>query len=81
MLFLGSLDAGQLLQVAWASAVAGVAVTVLFSFVVLFGARSAEAQRGGAAGAAIAYGALALLCMVVFAGVVVYGVHIMLTKS
>ena len=81
MLAIGSIDAGQLFEVVWVSTAAGVAVTLLFSFVVLFGSRSAEAQRGGASGAAMAYAVLALLCMAAFSAVVVYGVHIMLSKS
>jgi hypothetical protein len=81
VLVLGAIDAGQLLQVVWVSTVAGITVTVLFSLVVRFGSRSAEAQRNGAAGAAVAYGALALTFMVVFGGLVAYGVHVMLSKS
>jgi hypothetical protein len=81
VLVLGSIDVGQLFQVVWVSAAAGIAVTVLFSFVVLFGSRSAEAQRGGAAGTAMAYLVLAVVFMAVFGAVVAYGVHIMLSKS
>jgi hypothetical protein len=81
VLALGSIDAGQLAEVVWVSTVAGIVVTFLFSFAVLFGSRSAEARRGGAAGAAMAYAVLALVCMATFGGVVVYGVHIMLSKS
>jgi len=78
---LGAVDAGQLFEVVWVSMVAGVAVTVLFSLVVLFGSRSAEARRGGAAAAAMGYGVLALAFMVVFCGLIAYGVHVMLSKS
>ena len=81
MLALGSIDSGQLLEVVWVSTAAGIAVTVLFSFVVRFGSRSAEAQRSGASGAAMAYAVLALVFMAAFGGVVVYGVHVMLSKS
>jgi hypothetical protein len=78
---LASIDAGLLAEVVWVSLLAGVVVTVLFSFVVLFGSRSAEARRSGSGGAAMAYGALALFAMAAFAVIVGYGVHIMLTKS
>ena len=78
---IGALDPGQLLQVVWASTLAGILVTFLFSFVVLFSARSAEARRGGRSTASMTYGALAVATMALFSGLVVYGVHIMLTKS
>lgn len=76
-----AIEAGDLLEVVWVSLVAGVAVTVLFSLVVLFGARSAEAQRSGQAGAAMAYAALAALSIAAFGVVVGYGVQIMLSKG
>ena len=48
------------LEVVWVSLLAGVVVSVLFSLVVLFGARSAESRRAGAGDAAMAYGAIAV---------------------
>jgi hypothetical protein len=78
---LASIDGGLLLQVVWSSLLAGVFVTVLFSFVVLFSARSAEARRAGRGGTGVAYAALAVVAMGVFTLMVGYGVHIMLSKS
>jgi hypothetical protein len=78
---LAAIDVGLLLEVVWVSLLAGVVVSVLFSFVVLFAARSLESQRSGAGGAAMAYGTLALVFMAAFGVVVGYGVHIMLTKG
>ncbi len=78
---LAALEVGLLLEVVWASLVAGVAVTVLFSLVVLFGARSAEARRGGRAASAMGYAALALVSIAAFAVVVGYGVNVMLSKA
>jgi hypothetical protein len=78
---LAAIDAGLLFEVVWASLIAGVVVSTLFSLVVLFGARSADARRSGAGTASMAYGALALLSMFAFAVVVGYGVHIMLAKG
>jgi hypothetical protein len=71
----------QLVEVAWVSLLAGVAVTAAFSFVVLAGARSAEARRDGRTGSASLYAGLAALALAAFMAVVVYGVHVMLTKS
>jgi hypothetical protein len=81
MTLLAAIDGGLLLQVVWVSLAAGVAVTVLFSFTVLFAARSAEARRGGAAAMATVWAVLAVLTSAAFAGGVIYGVHVMLTKS
>ena len=78
---LAAVEVGLLLEVVWVSLVAGVAVTVLFSLVVLFGSRSAEAGRGGRSSAAMAYAALALLSFAAFALVVGYGVNVMLAKG
>ena len=78
---LGAIDAGLLVQVVWSSLLAGVIVTVLFSFVVLFSARSGEARRGGRGGAGVAYAALAVVAMGLFTFLVGYGVQILLTKS
>jgi hypothetical protein len=77
---LAAVKAGDLFEVIWVSMVAGVAVTTLFSFVVLFGGRSAESRRQGAGTQALAYLALAALCFLSFAAVVVFGVQIMLSK-
>ena len=81
MLVLAEIDVGLLLDVMWQSLVAGVVVTALFSLVVLFGARSAEAQRNGASGAAMAFLGAAVVAMAAFALVVGFGVHVMLSKG
>jgi hypothetical protein len=78
---LGAIDGGLLLEVVWSSLLAGVFVTVLFSLVVLFSARSAEARRGGRGGTGAAYATLAVVSMALFAVAVGYGVTIMLSKG
>ena len=78
---LAAIDGGLLFEVVWASLLAGVFVTVVFSFVVLFSARSAEARRGGRGGRSMVYAALAFVALAVFAGAVGYGVQIMLSKG
>jgi Zn-dependent protease with chaperone function len=81
MRVVAAVAASELLEVAWVSLVAGVAVTVLFSLVVLFTSRSAEARRASHGGAAVAYAGLAVVTFVVFGGLVVFGAQIMLTKG
>ena len=78
---IASVDGGLLVQVVWSSLLAGVFVTVLFSFVVVFSSRSAEARRSGRGGSGVFYAALAIASMTVFAFAVGWAVHIMLTKS
>jgi hypothetical protein len=78
---LASIDVGLLFEVVWASALAGAIVSLLFAFVVLFGARSAETRRAGRGTASMAYGAAAVLSFMAFGGLVVYAVHLMLSKG
>ncbi len=78
---LASIDVGLLFEVVWASALAGAVVSTLFAFVVLFGARSAETRRAGRGTVAMAYGAAAVLSFAAFMGLVVYAVHLMLSKG
>jgi hypothetical protein len=78
---LASIDIGLLFDVVWASALAGAVVSTLFAFVVLFGARSAETRRAGRGTVAMAYGAAAVLSFTAFMGLVVYAVHLMLSKG
>ena len=78
---IASVDGGLLFQVVWSSLLAGVFVTVLFSFVVVFSSRSAEARRSGRGGSGVFYAALAIASMTLFAFAVGWAVHIMLTKS
>jgi len=78
---LGVIDFHGLGQVIWVSLVAGVSVTVLYSFVIYAGVKSAEARRGGRASAGFAYAALAGFAMAVFLGSTILGVIVMLSKS
>ena len=78
---IASVDGELLFQVVWSSLLAGVFVTGLFSFVVVFSSRSAEARRSGRGGSGVFYAALAIASMTLFAFAVGWAVHIMLTKS
>jgi hypothetical protein len=80
MMPLAAIKVSELAQVVWVSLAAGVAVSVLFSLVVLGSARSAEARRAGRDGAATAYAGGAVVAFLAFAAVVVLGVEIMLRK-
>jgi len=80
MIRVAATDAGALLRVVWVSAVAGVSVAALFSFVVLGSARATEARRAGRDGAATLHATLAVVAFMLFAAGVVLGVRTMLTK-
>ena len=75
-----AVDVHLLWQVVWVSALCGVGISALFSFVIVGGARAGEARRVGNTGAAFAYGLLAVAAFVLFAAGVVLGVQTMLTK-
>jgi hypothetical protein len=78
---LATVKAGDIFEVVWASLAASVFVSVVFSIVVLSGARSAEARRANGGAAGMLWGALAVIGFAAFAAAVVFGVHIMLSKS
>jgi hypothetical protein len=76
-----AIDFHALGQVIWVSLVAGVSATVLFSLVIFSADKAGDARRTGQDGQALAYGAVAVVAMVVFAVAVVLGVIVMLRKS
>jgi hypothetical protein len=76
----GAIDWGALVQVVWASFVAGVAMTAVFSLVILASARATEYGRAGRRGSALAFAVLAALGLAVFALGIALGVRAMLTK-
>ena len=81
MRLVGVVELGQIVEVIWVSLLAGVGITAVFSFAVLGTGRYAEARRARQTGTALAYGVLAVLSLVAFAGVVAFGVQIMLSKD
>ena len=78
---LAVVKAGDILEVIWVSLAAAVFVSTVFSLVVVGSARSAEARRAGHGAGVVAWGGMALVAFVLFAGAVAYGVHIMLSKG
>ena len=76
-----AVEAGDILEVIWVSLLAGVVVSISYSCVVLGAARSNDSRRNGHGTAALLWGGMAVIAFAAFAGVVIYGVHIMLSKS
>jgi hypothetical protein len=81
MMALGAVHWGTLLHVIWVSLVAGVAVSAIFSFVVLASTRASECSRAGRSGAALGFGVLAVLTFLVFGTGIALGVQVMLSKG
>jgi hypothetical protein len=75
------ISAHDLLEVVVVSLVAGVAITALYSLVVRWGAKTAEAARTGHNGGVLAYGTLTVVAFLVFAAGVIYGVQVMLSSK
>jgi uncharacterized membrane protein len=76
-----AVNAGDLVEVLWASLLAGVGVTLTFSLIVFGSVRGATARRAGQEVQALAYGALTVLALAVFVAGVVFGLNIMLSKD
>ncbi len=75
-----AVDGHLLLQVVWVSLLAGVGISVMFSLVILGGAKAGDARRAGNGGAAAAFLALAVIAFVLFALGVGLGVQTMIEK-
>ena len=78
---LATVKASDIVEVVWVSLVAGVLVCFAYALVVLGTARSDDARRNGHSAAALAFGALAVVAFAACAAAVVFGIHIMVSKS
>ena len=76
---LGVVEWSQILEVIWVSLVAGVGSTAIFSLVVFGTSRATEARRQGNNPAA--FGALAVVGMIAFLGIVVFAITVILHKD
>jgi threonine/homoserine/homoserine lactone efflux protein len=75
-----AIDVGQLLELAWASALAGIAVAVCFSLVIVGAARAQDCRRNRRAGSATAYAGLSVLAGVLFIGIAVFAISVITAK-
>jgi hypothetical protein len=78
---LAAVKASDIVEVVWVSLVAGVLVCFAYALVVLGTARSTDARRNGHGTAAVAFGVLAAIAFAACAAAVVFGIHIMVSKS
>lgn len=80
-MIVAAIDTGQLVELVWAAAAAGVAVTIAFALFLLGVTRSADARRAQRGEpVALAYGLLALLAGAAFLGTVGFGVSVIVSK-
>ena len=75
-----AIDWGKLLELVWASALAGIAVAIVFSTLILGGTRASDRRRAGEGATAAAYMALAVVAALAFAGGVVFGISVIVSK-
>jgi hypothetical protein len=76
---LAASELSDILDVVWEATVAGIVVVVLFSFGILGMTRADDARRAGRGARAAVHLAGGTLALVLFAGAVGYGVHVMLS--
>jgi threonine/homoserine/homoserine lactone efflux protein len=77
---IAAIDVGQLFELVWAAALAGVVVAVCFSFVIIGAARAEDCRRNRRSGSATAYAALSIAAGVVFLGIAVFAISVITTK-
>ena len=77
---LAAIEWGKVGQVIWVSALMGVLAILLYAVAIYGGSRAAEARRTGT-GSSAAYGAIAVVALACFAGLVVFAITVILQKS
>jgi uncharacterized membrane protein len=77
---IAAIDAGQLFELVYAAALAGIAVAIVFALVILGTTRADDLRRAGRDAAAGAYLVLAALAALAMAGGVAFGISVIVTK-
>ncbi|HEX2102111.1 MAG TPA: hypothetical protein VHF51_00530 [Solirubrobacteraceae bacterium] len=77
---IAAIDVGRLFELVWASMLAGVAVAITFSVVIIGVARAEECRRNRRGGSATAYAALSAVAGVLFLGGVAFAISVIVTK-
>jgi hypothetical protein len=75
-----AIDWGQLFELVWAGALAGVGVSVAFATLILGATRAADHRRADRVRIASGYIVLAAMAAFAFAGSVVFGVWVIVSK-
>jgi threonine/homoserine/homoserine lactone efflux protein len=77
---IAAIDVGQLFELGWAAALAGVAVAICFSLVIIGAARAEDCRRNRREGSATLYAVLSLFSGVVFLGIAVFAISVITGK-
>jgi hypothetical protein len=77
---IAAIDAGQLFELVWAAAIAGIAVAICFSLVIIGAARAEDCRRNRRGGSATAYAALSLVAGAMFLGIAVFAISVITAK-
>jgi Na+/H+-dicarboxylate symporter len=75
-----AIDWGQLFELVWVSAVAGFAVSLTFSLIILGIAKAEELRQADRTVVATAYAAMAAVGFALFAGGVIFGISVIVSK-
>jgi hypothetical protein len=75
-----AIDWGKLLELVWASALAGIAVAIVFAVLIFGGTRASDHRRARASATAAGHMALAVVAALAFAGGVVFGIAVIVSK-
>jgi threonine/homoserine/homoserine lactone efflux protein len=77
---IAAIDTGQLFELVWAAVIAGIAVAICFSLVIIGAARAEDCRRNRRGGSATAYAAMSLLAGAVFLGIAVFAISVITAK-
>ena len=77
---IAAIDVGKLFELVWAAALAGVAVGVTFSLIIVGVTRAEDCRRNRRSGSATAYAALSVVSAAAFLGIAVFGVIVITAK-
>jgi hypothetical protein len=77
---LATIDWDKIGELLYVAPLAGLAVAISYSLMIVGWARASEARREGAGGSALAYSALGVLATIAFLSVVVFGVTVIINK-
>ena len=77
---IATIDVGKLFELVWAAALAGIAVAISFSIVIIGAARAEDCRRNRRSGSATVYAALSVFAALAFFGIVVFGISVITAK-
>jgi hypothetical protein len=77
---IAAIDVGKLFELVWAAALAGVAVAICFSLVIVGATRAGDCRRNRRSGSATAYAGLSVIAGILFLGIAVFGISVITAK-